>query len=404
LSEPTTTTEEVSFVARTDLTIQTLSDRRVEISYGDHFHKLPGIALSILDVFGTALTIDKGHELLETRLDHEGDRAWLYDTVSQMLQHGIIIPVPAETDRTTQITRGYAAPRIHVVMLRDEARTSGYINALRETIKPDDVVLDIGTGTGVLAVAAAEAGARKVYAIEANSETARYAKALIASSPYGDRIELINGWSTEVQLPERCDMLVSEMIGDDPLDEDILSMTADAIDRHLKPGARLIPDRLDIYAQPVRLPDGKHEVEFFCEQDISSWEKKYGLQFRSLLGTNPAHTMELVLPQETKKWKFGAPRQKLTSLDLTQCSKAVFDKQFVFELEDGSFNGMLVFFETTLSENQCLSTDPTVVDENNHWLSPCHMFRSAFSGQMKIGFRYGISEWLDGVYLSGSED
>jgi len=206
-----------------------------------------------------------------------------------------------------------------------------------------------------------------------------------------------------VQLPERCDLLVSEMIGDDPLDEDIVAMTADAISRHLKSGARLIPDRLDIFAQPILLPDGKHAEQFFCEADISSWEKKYGLQFRSLLELNPRHTMELVLPQDTKNWHFSAPRQKLTSLDLTQCSKAVFDEQFVFELDNGTANGMLVFFETTLSKNQSLSTDPQVVNQSNHWLSPCHMFRTEFSGEMNIGFRYGISEWLDGVYLGGPE-
>lgn len=403
LTEDSMTTEEVAFTARADLSIRTLPNRQVEVSYGDQSHQLPGIALSILDVFGEPRTIDEGHELLEPRVDQEGDRSWLYDSVSQMLEQGILVPVAAETAETTQISRGYGAPRIHVVMLRDEPRTAGYLAAIRELVGPDDVVLDIGTGTGVLAVAAAEAGARQVYAIEANPETARYARALIDGSPCRDRIELINGWSTEVQLPERCDLLVSEMIGDDPLDEDIVAMTADAMERHLKPNARLIPKRLDIYAQPVRLPAGKHEEQFFCDEDIAKWDQKYGLKFGSLRAMNPRHTTELVLPQETKDWEFAAPRQKLTSLDLTQCSKSVFDEQFVFELTNGPANGVLVFFETALSEQQNLSTDPVEVGDSNHWLSPCHMFRTAFEGQLQIGFRYGISEWLDGVYLNDPE-
>jgi predicted RNA methylase len=52
-------------------------------------------------------------------------------------------------------------------MLEDRVRTSRFIDANRRTVQPDDVVVDLGTGSGVLAVAAAQAGAKHVYAIEA---------------------------------------------------------------------------------------------------------------------------------------------------------------------------------------------------------------------------------------------
>jgi precorrin-6B methylase 2 len=394
------TTEEVSFVTRTDLAIRTLPSHRIEIALDEEFHQFPGIALSILDVFTLPKTLEDGQDMLLPRIVNEEERVTLYDTVSKLLRAAILVPVPAEEDLPSPgYTRGYAAPRIHVSMLRDEARTNAYLNAIREVVGPNDVVLDIGTGTGVLAVAAAEAGARQVYAIEANRETARFAKALIAGSSCRDRIELIEGWSTEVQLPERCDILVSEMIGDDPLDENILGMTSDAITRHLKPGARLIPNRLDIYAQPFRLPQKKHDEQFFCEADVANWEKNYAIRFRPLLATNPRQTMETILPQETRKWDFAGAPQKLTSIDLTNISGAVFDQQFDFALGDKTANGVLIYFATSLSENQQLSTSPADVSDTNHWLSPCHMFRSEFRDNLSIGFRYGISEALDGLYL-----
>ena len=53
-------------------------------------------------------------------------------------------------------------------MLHDERRTGDYLAALAAAVRPSDVVLDIGTGSGVLAVAAAKAGARHVYAVEAS--------------------------------------------------------------------------------------------------------------------------------------------------------------------------------------------------------------------------------------------
>ena len=61
-----------------------------------------------------------------------------------------------------------AATRTLVKMLNDRARTDAFIRAIEATVRPGDVVVDLGTGTGVLALAAARAGARRVYAIEAS--------------------------------------------------------------------------------------------------------------------------------------------------------------------------------------------------------------------------------------------
>jgi type I protein arginine methyltransferase len=394
------TTEEVTFISRSDLTIRTLPSHHVEISFENEIQQMPAIALSILDVFTSARTVEDAHDLLAPRIADEDERVCLYDTVSQMLSSGILVPVTRdEADSIPKVSRGYGAPRIHVSMLRDAPRTTAYLNAIRECVGPDDVVLDIGTGTGVLAVAAAEAGARQVYAIEANPETARFARALINGSEARERIKLIEGWSTKIHLPERCDVLVSEMIGDDPLDENILAMTDDAIARHLKPNPRLIPNRLDIIAQPLRMPRKLRQEEFFCEDIVAGWEKLYGLNFRPLLDSNPRQAMEQILPQDMKKWELIGEPRVLTSIDLTRISKAVFDEQFDFDLGDQVADGMAVYFETRLSEGQLLSTTPSEVGDTNHWLSPCHMFRSEFRNRLTIGFRYGVSDALDGVYL-----
>ena len=63
---------------------------------------------------------------------------------------------------------GWADPVEHARMLHDDRRTGDYLAALAAAVRPGDVVLDIGTGSGVLAVAAARAGARRVYAVEAS--------------------------------------------------------------------------------------------------------------------------------------------------------------------------------------------------------------------------------------------
>ena len=138
-------------------------------------------------------------------------------------------------------------------MLHDDRRTGDYLAALAEAVRPGDVVLDIGTGSGVLAVAAARAGARRVYAVEA-SDIAEVAERVFAANGVQDRVTLVPGWSRQIELPEPADLLVAEIIGNEPLEEEILETTLDARRRLLKPEARLIPHALTLLARPLAAP------------------------------------------------------------------------------------------------------------------------------------------------------
>ena len=77
----------------------------------------------------------------------------------------------------------------------------------------DKVVLDVGTGTGVLSIWAAKAGAKKVYAIEADPLSAAKAREAVASAGFSDVVEVVEGISTHVTLPEKVDVLISETVG-----------------------------------------------------------------------------------------------------------------------------------------------------------------------------------------------
>jgi precorrin-6B methylase 2 len=139
-------------------------------------------------------------------------------------------------------------------MLHDDRRTGDYLAAVAQAVRPGDVVVDIGTGSGVMAIAAARAGARHVYAIEA-SDIAGVAERVFVANGVEDRVTLIPGWSRQVQLPEPADVLVSEVIGNEPLEEEILETTLDARRRLLKPDGRLVPNALTLFARPLLLPE-----------------------------------------------------------------------------------------------------------------------------------------------------
>jgi protein arginine N-methyltransferase 1 len=160
-------------------------------------------------------------------------------------------------------------------MILDKARTGAYADALRAVVCPDSVVLDIGTGTGILALLACRLGARKVYAIEPG-DVIQLARQAAAANGFADRIEFIQGMSTQVDLREKVDVIVSDIRGVLPLCETSLLSIADARERFLAPGGRLIPQQDTLWAALVQAPDAYGEV-------VEPWETNgYGFDLRAM--------------------------------------------------------------------------------------------------------------------------
>ena len=111
-------------------------------------------------------------------------------------------------------------------------------------------MVDIGTGTGIFALFAARLGARKVYAIEAD-DAIMFGRRIAAQNGLDGRVEFIQGLSTEVQLPEKADLIVSEIHGVLPAYQRSLVSIIDARDRFLNPGGCVIPRRETLWAALV---------------------------------------------------------------------------------------------------------------------------------------------------------
>ena len=127
-------------------------------------------------------------------------------------------------------------------MLADEVRTSSFMQAILATVNAGDVVVDIGSGTGVLSLFAVRAGASRVYAIE-REPVIDIAREIATHNEMLDSIVFIEGSSRDVEIPERADVLITETIGNIGFDEGIISWVADAKKRFLKPDAAILPRR-----------------------------------------------------------------------------------------------------------------------------------------------------------------
>jgi protein arginine N-methyltransferase 1 len=138
-------------------------------------------------------------------------------------------------------------------MIADRVRVRAYADALRRVITSDSVVLDLGTGTGIFALLACRFGARRVYAIEP-SDAIQVAREIAAANGFANRIEFSQAMSTDVALPERADVIVSDIGGVLPWFRTHLPSIADARRRLLAPGGVLIPRHDAVWAAVVDAP------------------------------------------------------------------------------------------------------------------------------------------------------
>ncbi|XP_076827306.1 protein arginine N-methyltransferase 6 [Brachyhypopomus gauderio] len=146
----------------------------------------------------------------------------------------------------------YADVNIHEEMIADTVRTNTYrIGILRNSKAMEGkVVLDVGAGTGVLSVFCAQAGARKVYAVEASS-IVEQAVRIVKLNNMEEKVEVVKGTLETIDLPEHVDVIVSEWMGYALLHESMLNSVIFARDKWLKPGGLILPDKAELFIAPI---------------------------------------------------------------------------------------------------------------------------------------------------------
>jgi len=154
-------------------------------------------------------------------------------------------PDNGEVRAIAQEVLSAGVPLWHFDIVRDHPRNNAYEAALRRAIFPGCKVLEIGAGSGLLAMMAARAGAAKVITCEIDAAIGSAAQAVVERNGFGDQVRVVVKHSTaldvEADLGGPADILVSEIVANDLLGEGVLPSMEDAIKRLIKPGAKILP-------------------------------------------------------------------------------------------------------------------------------------------------------------------
>jgi len=278
---------------------------------------------------------------------------------------------PAEDgDEQTEL-ESYSNLGTHREMLEDEVRTKAFRDAIFQTCR-GQVVMEVGCGTGILSVFAAQAGALKVIAVEATPEMAENAQEVVEHNGFAQTVSVVSGYVEDVTeevdaiLEEanhgpKVGVLISEWMGFMLVCEGMFPSVTFARDRWLMEGGRMIPEVCRVWAAPF---SNNQLIERMTEY----WKTRpYGVDLSSL--AYKALAQFLAQPVIEVVHETLAPASELLVLD---CAKAtaedVEDQCVSFECaiaQAGPFHGFAVWFTCELVSGISFSTGPETVP--THW-------------------------------------
>ena len=165
--------------------------------------------------------------------------------------------------------------KYHQWCISDPVLMPAYRNAIRKTVRPGDIVLDLGAGTGILSLIACEAGASRVYAVEP-TEIIALIPQLAADNGFADRVIPRKCESFDLKLPEQTDVMIASMFGSAGVGNNMLKIVVDARDRLLKPNGPIIPQSIQPVFCPVELPE-------WYKARIECWDaERMGFSYHSV--------------------------------------------------------------------------------------------------------------------------
>jgi len=334
-------------------------------------------ALALLDRFDQPMTAHEVCERLvaeappEVRDKLRGD---VHRTLGKLVSMSFLVPAQEPQLEAADDEVPFTCLEefdFHYRMLSDSARVDAYRRAISTVARPGLHAVEIGTGTGILAVLAAQAGAR-VTAIE-RFPVLGIARAVARQSGVSERIQFVRGRSDLVELDEPGDLLITEIVGNRILNEGLLETTLDARRRLLRPGAQLVPRAIEILAEVGHTDRFTH-----LASEIARVGAEQGVSLEPLTrwfeGRLAAGQVVWELGVDDEDFVTLAEEVPVVRLDLGTMQTAEFARTLVVPaIRGGVANAVLLAFRLELAQGITLSTAGR--GHALHWSKPVFMLR-----------------------------
>lgn len=271
---------------------------------------------------------------------------------------------PSAQERYREFNRSYFAQFYEQEkMLADKPRMDFYHAAIARHIKPGDRVIDLGTGTGILAAFASRRGAAKVYAID-HSVVLEHAKTLAAHNRV-ENVEFIGTHSKDLKLDAPVDVILHEQMGDYLFDEDMVANITDLRDRLLKPGGLILPARFEFFCEPVKIRDGRF-VPHLWDMNV------HGIDYSCMDRERPQDPHYYHIPAADLDYVehlLSEPAPLLT-IDLQTLNPADLPSELRFSrtiIHSGRFDGYVVYFRAMVDSDLSLNSSPLDPGRATNW-------------------------------------
>jgi protein arginine N-methyltransferase 1 len=234
-------------------------------------------------------------------------------------------------------------------MISDEIRIDAYARALESAVRPGSVVVDIGTGTGIFALIACRLGARRVYAIDP-SEAIAVGRELALENGFAEPIHFIQDDVRRVRLPERADVVISDLRGGMPFGPANLAVLAHAREHVLAPGGTLIPQRDTLM---VAVVESRTRYEHALGR-VSA----HGITLRTMR-TRLANSVHKDRTRSIRPSDLLTPGATWGTLEYATAIAQPFSGKAAWRAErEGLGHGLLVWFDALLAGGHGFSTGP----------------------------------------------
>ncbi len=241
----------------------------------------------------------------------------------------------------------------HRQLVSDKLFQSRYREAIFQTVKAGDLVLDLGTGTGIHTLFSCQAGAKKVYAVE-QGEIIELAKEISRANGLEDRTVFIQGLSSQIELPEKVDVIVTHLGF-----SGILSFLIDVRERFLKKGGTVIPAAMELFCVPLEWPAVYDELVDFWMQD------HYGINFSPI---RQVAVNKEVRGENFTEDRFLAGPVSLGYLDFRKATETRIGGEVSFHASrQGTLHGLGVWFTLWLNDDIGVSTAPLLTFPPSPW-------------------------------------